>query len=140
MHSSYYLSDRQWLQICHQNVRGFRRKSNEFACLIYSDLPHLLCLTKHHFKEIEPDHTYIENYVHWAKYCRKSIQKGGVVHKSLKFTAINLDRYCSDQDIEACVIELDPTCVNIWMLAVCRSALGKINYVITHRHYTPKIT
>jgi hypothetical protein len=35
------------------------------------------------------------------------------VCKSLKYTAINLDGYCSDQDIEACAIELDPTYVNI---------------------------
>jgi len=37
---------------------GFRRKSNELACYIYSDLSHLLCLTKHHLKETELDHTY----------------------------------------------------------------------------------
>ena len=60
-----------------------------------------------------------------------SLFRKEVLFKSLKFTAINLDRYCSDQDIEACVIELDPTYVNISMLAIYRSPVGKINNFIT---------
>jgi hypothetical protein len=65
---------------------------------------------------------------------QKEIQKGGVcifVHKSLQFTSINLDRYCSAQYIEACAIQLDPTYVNICILAIYRSPMGKFNNFIT---------
>jgi hypothetical protein len=91
MHSSNYLSDRQSLKIYHQNIRGLRRKTNELLCHLYSDLPHLLCFTKHRLKQIELDQINIPNYVLGAKYCRKTIQKGGVrifVHESLQFTLI----------------------------------------------------
>jgi hypothetical protein len=68
-----------------------------------SDLPHILCLTEHHTKQLELEHLLIENYNLGARYCR-TLEKGGVsifVHKNLKFNKINLEDYCKDQDSEA---------------------------------------
>jgi hypothetical protein len=29
---------------------------------MHSNLPHILCLTEHHMKQLELEHTHIENY------------------------------------------------------------------------------
>jgi hypothetical protein len=52
----------------------------------------------------------IENYNLGARYCRKTLEKGGVsifVHKNIQFTKINLEDYCKDQDLEVCALKLD---------------------------------
>ena len=62
-------------------------------------------------KSISIASLHIENYTLEAYCCRKSKQKGGVcifVHNSVKFTSLNIDSYCLDQDFEACAIHLNP--------------------------------
>jgi hypothetical protein len=62
---------------------------------MHSNLPHILCLTEHHMKQLELEHIHIENYNLGATYCRKALEKGIVnifVH-NLKFTKINLEDY-----------------------------------------------
>jgi hypothetical protein len=49
----------------------------------------------------------------------QTLEKGGgsiFVHKNLKFTKINLEDYCKDQDLEACALKLDSTFSNIYIL------------------------
>jgi exonuclease III len=90
------------LRVFHQNIRGLRNKTNELISSMHSNLPHILCLTEHHMKQLELEHFHIENYNLGARYCRKTLEKGGVsifVHKNLKFTKINLEDYCKDQDL-----------------------------------------
>ena len=41
------------LKIFHQNIRSLRNKTNELFCCILEDLPHILCLTKHHLQYSE---------------------------------------------------------------------------------------
>jgi hypothetical protein len=70
-------------------------------------------------KQLELEHIHIDNYNLGARYCRKILEKGGVsifVHKNLKFTKINVENYCKDQDLEACVLKLDSTFSNICIL------------------------
>jgi hypothetical protein len=55
---------------------------------------HTMCLTEHRMKQLELEHIHIKNYNLGARYCRKTLEKGGVsifVHKNLKFTKINLE-------------------------------------------------
>jgi hypothetical protein len=54
-------------------------------------LPHILCLTEHHKKQLELEQLHIENYNLSARYCRRTLEKGGVsifVHEDLKFTKV----------------------------------------------------
>jgi hypothetical protein len=62
-----------------------------------------------------------------AKYCRNSMEKGGVrvfVQKNLKFTDINVDEYCLDKDTEACALKLKSIFSNICILALYRAPSG----------------
>jgi len=49
----------------------------------------------------------ISNYKLEAKYCRTKLKNGGVciyIHKTLKFTHINLQKHCKEQDIEIATV------------------------------------
>ena len=52
-----------------------------------------------------------------------------------------MDRYRSDQDIEACAIQLDPTYVNTCILAIYRSQVGKVfnSDIILQTLYNPRL-
>jgi len=93
-------------------------------------LPHLLCFSEHHFSQSEADFINIENCSVGAKYCRRTLQKGGVsifIQSHLQFTTLNLDKYFVDQDIEVCAFKLDSTFSNICILVICRSPIGNLN-------------
>jgi len=49
---------------------------------------------------------HIENYLLGSYYCRKHILKGSVHILTIKFSTLNLDIYCVDQDIELCAAQL----------------------------------
>ncbi|PNF30772.1 hypothetical protein B7P43_G06180, partial [Cryptotermes secundus] len=98
-----------------------------------SNLPHILCLTEHHMKQLELEHLHLENYNLGARYCRKTLEKGGVsifVHENLKFTKINLEDYCKDQDLEACALKLDSPFSNICILTLYRAPSGNFNHFL----------
>ena len=83
---------------------------NELLCYCNHDPPHILCITEHHLHHKELALLPVENYVLGSCYCRKLKHKGGVcvfVHNSLKFTSLDIDNYCIDQDFEACAIQLN---------------------------------
>jgi hypothetical protein len=60
------------------------------------------------------DSIYIPNY------------KLGAVHINVTFSAINLDVFCMDKDIKVCVIKLQLTNNNIYVLTVCRALFGSL--------------
>jgi hypothetical protein len=75
-------------KIFHQNIRGLKGKINEFMFSVFSELPHINCLTEHHLKDYEIDITPITKYKLGAKYCRKILKNGGVciyIQEYLKF-------------------------------------------------------
>ena len=75
---------------------------------LHLDLPHVLCLTEHHLNIMEINYGNIENYALGTKFCRASYEKGGVaiyVHNSLKFTNINLSKYCKEKDFAICAVK-----------------------------------
>jgi hypothetical protein len=105
----------QFFKLFHQNIRGLRGKTSELLCPLHQDLPHLLCFSEHHLSQSEVDFIITENYSLRAKYCRRKLQRGGVstfIQSHLKFSTLNLDKYCVDQDIEVCALQLDSTFLN----------------------------
>jgi len=112
------------LKIFHQNIRSLRYKMNELICHLNHASPHILCITEHHLCHEELAALHAENYVLGSSYSRKSKQKGGVcifVHKSLKFTPLIVDEYCTDQDFEVCAIHPKSSHDKLCILAIYRS-------------------
>jgi exonuclease III len=96
-------------------------------------LTHILCFTEHHLDGDKLAILNIDKYQIGAHYTRNNYDKGGAcifVHNSLKFSAINLDSYCIDKDIEACAIHLNSIWKRIHVLTVYRSPTGNfINFL-----------
>ena len=57
------------------------------------------------------------------------------VHNSLKFTSLDIDNYCIDQDFEACAIQLNSEHDKLCVLAIYRSPQGT-SYLILIWFYT----
>ena len=126
---------KQSIKIFHQNIRSLLYKMNELLCHLNHDPPHILCLTEHHLHHEELSFLHAENYVLGSCYCRKSKHKGGVcifVHNSMKFTSLDVDDYCIDQDCEVCAIHLNSADDKLCILAVYRSPLGNFNTFLTN--------
>jgi len=66
------------LKIYHQNIWRLKGKTNEIMLPLFTEAPHLICLTEHNFKNYEINATAISNYKLGAKYCRKELTSGGV--------------------------------------------------------------
>jgi hypothetical protein len=106
----------------------------------------ILCLTEHHLNQTELNLINTENYLLGSYYCRKNILKGGVcifIHKSIKFSIINLDNHCANKDIEVCAIQLESTLRKLRVSTIYRSV--KFNNFITQLDmmqqtlYKPKV-
>jgi hypothetical protein len=97
------------LTVFHQNIRGLYNKADELVNSWKTESPHMLCLTEHHLHNHEINSTFIQYYNRGARYCRKNRKGGGVsifAHDTLMFSAIELDGFCRDQDLEVCVVPL----------------------------------
>jgi hypothetical protein len=65
-----------------------------------------LCFSEHHLRKFELDQINVDGYNLGAAYSRQVVKKGGVcifVHKGLNYAAIDLGKYCEDQDRSLCV-------------------------------------
>jgi exonuclease III len=115
----------------HQNICGLRRKVDELISSMCPNLPHILCLSEHHLKQLELDQIHLEGYKLASSYCRKSLEKGGVcifAHKNLNCLNINCNKYCREQDIEVCALKLESVLLcNICVLAVYRAPNSNFN-------------
>jgi len=54
------------------------------------------------------------------------------IHKSIKFTTLNIDNYCLDQDFEVCAIHLKSFCYKLCVLAIYRSPLGNFTTFLSN--------
>ena len=67
----------------------------------------------------------------WVRHCcRQVVKRGGVcifVHKYLNYTTVDLDKYCKDQDIEACSLKLESYSFIACIMAVSRAPMGNFN-------------
>jgi hypothetical protein len=73
---------------------------------LFNEASNLICLTEHHLTDHEIDVTHIPKYKLGAKFCRKKLKNGGglYIQEKLKFTTIDLQKYCKEQDFEIAVI------------------------------------
>jgi hypothetical protein len=100
----------KYFTVFHQNISGLRDKTSELLGSILTKLPHVVCLTEHHLREQETENLSITHYTLGAKFCRQKLKHGGTgifVHESLTFTNIDLQNFCTEQDIEICAIKID---------------------------------
>jgi hypothetical protein len=85
---------------------------------------------EHHLKQIELEQINVEGYKLGAAYCRKPLLKSGVcifVHKKYDYSNVDLSKYCQEQDIEACALKLELTCLNIHVVTVYRAPCDNFN-------------
>ena len=113
---------------------------------MYSDLPHVICLSEHHLKSSELSFVNIEYYTIGAHFSRALHEGGGViiyVHNSLKFINIDLNEYCQEKDIEICAIKIKSNSLSLCILALYRAPSGNFVYFlqnldnILHSLYSP---
>ena len=87
----------------------------------------MLCFSENHLKNFELVQINIEGYRLGATYCRQVVKRGGVcifVQSNLNYTNIDLDKYCKDQDVEVCALNLELTFANICIMTVYRAPTG----------------
>jgi len=74
----------------------------------------------------------VNEYVSF-QFCRSHFEKGGVVmyiHNTLKFTNIDLSKYCKEKDIEICAVKLKLNDTTVCVITVYRSPLGNFNHFL----------
>jgi exonuclease III len=121
------------LRIYHQNIHGLNGKIDEFVLSIVSEMPHLICLSEHHLRCNEIEVAHIPNYKLGAKYCRNSLKCGGVciyIHKNMKYSNINLLKYCKEQDLEIVAFKLKLAFKNVIVLCAYRAPGGNLEYFL----------
>jgi hypothetical protein len=66
------------LKVYHQNIRRLRGKLSQLSNILYSELPHIMCITEHHLKNFEEDMMSLEYYKLGIKFCRHHYKTVGV--------------------------------------------------------------
>ena len=88
---------------------------------------------EHHINVLEYNHINLAGYIAGAHFCRALHEKGGViiyVQNNLKFTNIDLSKYCKEKYFEACAIKLIITSLIICIITIYRSPSGNLNYFL----------
>jgi hypothetical protein len=122
-----------YLKIYHQNIYGLKYKINELLGSLYSNLPHIICISEHHIKYPEINNIVMENYMIGASFCRHYATKGGTcifILNNLKFDRVNLNKYCTDFDIELCAVRIQNESSYIYVLSVYRAPSGNFNNIM----------
>jgi exonuclease III len=100
------------------------------------NFPHILCLSEHHLKHTELDQRNIEGFKLYTAYCRQTMKRGGVcifIQKGLECSKIDVNRYCKDQDIKICMLNLKTTSFSFHIMAVYRAPTGNFNLFLNRR-------
>jgi hypothetical protein len=126
------------LRVYYQNVRGLKGKLNLLSIFLYSELPHIVCLTEHHLNDQEINLASMEHYKLSAKFCRQQYRNGGTcifVHESVNCDIIHTDHICKEKDLEMCAIKLNlPKTnivkTNIVIIVIYKSPSGNYNYFL----------
>ena len=112
-----------------QNIRSLRNKIRELLVSLSDIEPHVLCFTEHNLKDWV-NNIHIHNFKLGANYCRNTLKQGGVciyVHESLKFSTVNLQKYCNEQDIELAAIQIKHQKGKIIVICICRAPSGNFD-------------
>jgi exonuclease III len=116
--------------IYHQNICGLKGKTDELISSMSPNLPQILCHSEHHLKHTELDQINIEGFKLCTAYCRQAMKRGGVcifIQKSLEYSKIDVTKYCKDQDIDICMLNLKTTSFSSHIMAVYRASTGNFN-------------
>jgi len=122
--------DSNLFTVYHQNICGLKGKTDELISSMSPNFPHILCLSEHHLKHTELDQINIEGFKLCTVYCRHTTKRGGVcifIQKGLKYSKINVNKYCKDQDIEICMLNLKTISFSFHIMAVYRAPTGNFN-------------
>jgi exonuclease III len=129
MHSHNKLRDQQnkkKLTLLHQNIRGIKKKADEFLVSLSPNLPQIICLSEHHLRKDEISKVNFSQYTVGTSFCRPTYSHGGVcvlVHKSIQLNPINLDRYSKEMGLEICALKLNIDSKNFIIICIYRSQL-----------------
>jgi hypothetical protein len=119
------------LQIYHQYIREIHNKLDELFSPYDSKIPQIFCFTEHYLSLAEIIRTSINQYNFGAYFCHKIRKNGGVkifVHQNIQYTPIDLEEFCTGQEIEVCAIKLHHSTNNICILTVYRAPSGNFVY------------
>jgi hypothetical protein len=108
-------------------VRG---KLSQLSNILYSELPHIICITDHHLKDFEMDMISIEYYKLGTKFCRQLYKNGGVcifIHESIDFDIISTHHICKEKDLEICAVKINLPKIKIVIITIYRSPNGNYN-------------
>jgi hypothetical protein len=109
---------------CFIKTRGLSQLSN----VLYSELPHLLCINEHHLKDLEMAMMSVEYYKLGAKFCRHYYKNG-----SIDFSTIPTHHICKENNLEICSIKLNIPKIKIAFVTIYRSPTGNCNYFLREK-------
>ena len=122
--------------ISHQNIRGLNINKIDKISIYLSKIPiHHLCLSEHHLGSKEIETIQIPNYKLSAKFCRNTFKTGGVcifTYNSSHGSAINLDKFCKEKDLEVCAIEFHLQFYKLCIMSIYRSPTGDLQYFLNN--------
>ena len=104
--------DNNSFTIYHQNICGLKGNTDELISSMSPNFPHILYLSEHHLKHSELDQINTEGFKLCTAYCRPTMKRGGVcifIQKGFEYFKIDVNKYCKDQDIEICMLNLKTT-------------------------------
>jgi len=110
-----------------------RGKLSQLSNILYSELPHIICITEHHLKDFEMDVMTIEYYKLGTKFCRHQCKNGTVcifVHESIDFHSVSNHHICKEKDLEICAVKLNLSKIKIVIITIYRSPTGNYNYFL----------
>ena len=119
--------------IYHQNICGLKDKTDELISSMSPNLPQILCFTDHHLKHTELNQINIEGFKLCTAYCRQAIKRGGVcifIQKDLEYSKIHVNKYCKDQDIKICMLNLKTTSFSSHIMVVYRAHTGNFTFFL----------
>jgi hypothetical protein len=121
---------RNFLSIFHQNIMGFKGKIDELMIPLHNKAPSLICLTEHHLKDHEINAIHVKKYNLGSTFCIIKLKNGGLciyIREELKFYAINLHKYCKEQDLEF-AIQIKINEVKIIIFSIYRAPSDNFDY------------
>ena len=98
------------LKVYYQNIRGLRGKVSQLSNILHSELPHIICITEHHFKDFEMDMMSLEYYKLVTIFCRQQYKNGGAcifVHESIDFDVTSTHHVYKEKDLEICALKIN---------------------------------
>jgi hypothetical protein len=70
---------------------------------------------------VEKNYVKLEGYTIGVQFCRSLFERGGAiiyVHKSLKFTNVDLWEYCKEKYIEICAVKLNINTLTMYIITI----------------------